>query len=308
MAAAAVKALLRAGADVEGRRLIGLTPLWWAAGFSKTAAMAEAVMPPLIEAGADPNATSEDGFSCVHSAAANPHPEAAAAAIRLLAAAGADLNRRQAQPEDSRPPLCVAALQAAANIPALLACGADPNATAAGNGESTALHFICSHSSSAEEAAPAVSALLATGAKPTAANVDGFQPIHVAATNPHGDVACACIRLLARAGADVNARLPPSPEWHGGTALHLASVRKRDAGPGPMGEATKAIIRTLVDVGAGALLLYRAWGSIKRTRPGLPACWALSACFPPASSELLTHAAPAPPRCPRASKLQTCTL
>ncbi len=114
--------LLELGADVNGRRAGGRTPLMEACSFAQSAAVAEAVMKPLLNAGADVNAADEGGWTACAYAATNPSQETAVAALRLLAAHSADMNRPA---KDGRTALSIAACQLEwRNLPAVLACGA----------------------------------------------------------------------------------------------------------------------------------------------------------------------------------------
>ena len=94
-----------------------------------------------------------------------------------------------------------------AELKALLAAGADPNARN-GAAKETPLHFAAKRGR-----ASALKALLAAGADPNARDRRGEAPLHWAAGEGHGPLVAA---LLA-AGAD-----PKAPNKHGETPLHWA--------------------------------------------------------------------------------------
>ncbi len=186
--AAVAARLLEAGADPNTRGGRGLTPLYWAVRRTVNAA----VLGALLEAGADPNAPTANGVTPFETAAAYSKPEV----IRLLAAAGADVNRRN--PANGSFPLhrAVVGEEPASRVAALLDAGADPRVrNADGN---TPLHWAVRFSRNAA----VVGALLEAGADPRVRNADGNTPLHLAA--PAGD--SAVISLLAGAGADWKAR------------------------------------------------------------------------------------------------------
>jgi ankyrin repeat protein len=91
-AAAAVTALLEAGADVDGLAAGGLTALQIAARESEDANVMRAVIPLLLGAGADVNKQVVWGGTPLHCAVLNEDPDAAQVAISLLVAGGADIN------------------------------------------------------------------------------------------------------------------------------------------------------------------------------------------------------------------------
>lgn len=81
---------------------------------------------------------------------------------------------------------------------ALLRCGADPNATAGNQMNTTTLYqAICNRASPAM-----ISVLLQNGADPNKKQDDGYSPVHMATSN--GDV--EALRLVLGAGGDANAQ------------------------------------------------------------------------------------------------------
>jgi ankyrin repeat protein len=97
-AAAAVKALLAAGADVNAFACGGLTPLHAAAG-CEYVNVVQAVIPLFLGAGADVNEWDVRDMRALHYAVLNKGPHAARTAVKVLVAAGADIN---AEDEDGK--------------------------------------------------------------------------------------------------------------------------------------------------------------------------------------------------------------
>ena len=179
----AMRALLRAGVDVDQRRADGATALLWAAHWDDHEAVRL-----LLDAGADPNSADDHGVTPLVRASENASP----AVVAALLAAGADANAVQAS---GLTPLMVAARTGSAPVVrALLARGADVNA-ATGATAATALMWAV--------AAPhreIVRLLIEGGADVGASTTKGMTPLLTAARL--GDVETA--RLLIAAGADVN--------------------------------------------------------------------------------------------------------
>jgi ankyrin repeat protein len=151
-----VKALVRAGADVNAHGDKNVTVLQWAM-FNRSTAGMEA----LLAAGADPSEPGMDNDSVVHLAAMANDPRY----LELLLAHGADPNARNGVTRST--PL-VSALLGGRDIQfhALLAAGADPNA--ADRTGNTPLHQAAKINQPQR-----VLELLEAGANPSAANVTG---------------------------------------------------------------------------------------------------------------------------------------
>jgi ankyrin repeat protein len=115
--AAAVRALIASGADVNAPQNDGATALHWAA-FKSDVEMASA----LLRAGANPRAASREGVTPLWLASINGD----APMIRALVAAGADPN--EALPLGRRPLMVAARTGDVEAMRALLDGGADPNA------------------------------------------------------------------------------------------------------------------------------------------------------------------------------------
>ena len=166
--AAAVRALIDEGVDVDARRSDGVTALLWAA-HRDDVATAEL----LLAAGADPDSADDHGVTPLIRAAEN-------ASLALV---------------DGLTPLMVAARTGNLDIVrALLKHGAEVNAATAELG-ATALMWAV-----AAPHRPIVEALLEAGADVEVSTAKGMTPLLTAAQ--HGDVETA--RLLIAAGADVN--------------------------------------------------------------------------------------------------------
>lgn len=116
--------LIKAGAKVNERGLIELTPLHLAAIYCSNPAVIEA----LIKAGADVNAKDKRGLTPLHEAA---HMSANPDIIKALVKAGADVNAKEI---DSMSPLheAVRTDTAPGIITALIKAGADVNAKTSG--------------------------------------------------------------------------------------------------------------------------------------------------------------------------------
>ncbi|KAL4853244.1 Ankyrin-2 [Chlorella vulgaris] len=187
-ASAALKALLEDGADVNGLRSDGVSPLHENAGAARQAHVMAAIIPLLLEAGADPNATDEKGCTSLHFSAFNTSPSAAKVAIDLLMAAGSDIHARDL---GHWQPLHLAAKCCGAdNISALLRYGADVNAK--GDMDFTPLHYAVVRNTSPELVSECITTLMAAGADIAALDNLNQQAIHLAAINKPGSGEAQC--------------------------------------------------------------------------------------------------------------------
>ena len=201
--AAAVRAFIAEGVDVEARRADGATALLWASHRDDLE-----MVDLLLGAGADVNAADDNGVTPLERAAENASP----VMVEKLLAAGAST---QASRTSGLTPLMSAARTGHPQVvETLLRHGAEVNA-ATTQTRSTALMWAVAGSHPA-----VVRALLAAGADPHASTADGFTPLLYATHN--GDVAMADI--LIAAGVDVN-----ETGVDGTHALVYAVVIGRDA-------------------------------------------------------------------------------
>ena len=200
--AAAVRALLAEGVDVNMARADGATAILWAAHRDDLDTVAR-----LLDAGADVNTADDHGVTPLERAAEN----ASAAMVGALLAAGADANA--AQTSGLTPLMTAARTGSVAVVQALLGHGAEVNAATAET-RSTALMWAV-----AEPHPDVVRVLLDAGADPRASTFKGFTPLMFAARN--GDIALA--RTLIDAGVDVN-----EPSADGTHILPFAIVSAQD--------------------------------------------------------------------------------
>jgi ankyrin repeat protein len=209
--AAALKALIAEGADVNGRQPDGATALHWATHWDDL----EGVV-LLVRGGADVNAANDLGVTPLELACTN------AAIARALLDAGANAN--QPLPTGETPLMTAAGTGDAAVVAALLAHGADPNAKEPRQ-KQTALIWAA-----ARKHAGAAQLLLQKGADPQARAAGGFTPLLFAART--GDVDTAAV--LLNAGANVN-----DAADDGSGPLLIATIRGH-----------VALVRFLLDYGA----------------------------------------------------------
>ena len=229
--AGAVRALLRAGVDVDTARADGATALLWAAHWDDLA-----TVELLLRAGADPNAADDHGVTPLMRASENASVDTA----RALLEAGADPNAAQ---ESGLTALMIAARTGSRDlVRSLIAVGADVDAATAETGVTALMWAVATpHPDVAH-------VLLETGADVEVSSNKGMTPLLFAAQN--GDVEMA--KALIAAGADVNGTgsdathpLPlaivsrhadfalflldqgadPNGRIHGVSALHAASGR-----------------------------------------------------------------------------------
>ena len=236
--AEAVRALLRAGADVDQPRGDGATALHWAA-YRDDVEMVRL----LLASGAAVDPANALGVTPLWLAANNGSP----AAVEALLASGADPSR--ALPSGETPLMTASRTGSAVAVRALLAAGADPHAREHAH-EQTALMWAA-----AQGHPEVVRRLLAAGARvadrslvypqvvSSSGNADrsgvfevmqgGYTPLLFAARR--GDVASA--RLLVAAGADVDAvaasgTSPLVVAAHSGHGAFAAFLLSAGADPG----------------------------------------------------------------------------
>ena len=199
--AAAIAALVAAGAEVEAKHKGGRTALMQAAAGGHAAAIAA-----LLAAGAEVEAQMNDDMTALMLAAGGGH----GAAIAALVAAGAEV---EAKDNDGVTALMQAAVGGhAAAIAALLAAGAE--VAAKDNAGVTALMQAALGGHAA-----AIAALLAAGAEVGAKLNGGMTALMLAAAGGHA----AAIAALLAAGAAVEAK-----DNDGRTALMLAELCKHE--------------------------------------------------------------------------------
>ena len=196
---AETQALLDAGANPDATRDDGTTALMAAAvkGYPEVAKA-------LLAAGANPNAARDDGFTVLMWATQEGRPEIA----KMLLAAGANPNAAR---DSGWTALAAATLKRYPEIAKmLLAAGANPNVVT-DNG-STALM------SAAENGYPEVAkVLIVAGANPNAYHNDGWTALILAAKNGYPEV----VKMLLDAEANPNM----AKKYDGETALMLAAEK-----------------------------------------------------------------------------------
>ncbi len=197
--AAAVEALLTAGADVDAVQPDGATALHWAV-FLDDAPIVE----QLLLAGATVDATNEYGVTPLSIACSN----GSAPLVERLLEAGADPNRPR--PTGETPLMRAASTGSVRAVDALVAHGADVNRADPELGQTPLMWAISARR-------PAAAArLIAHGADVLARSAGGFTPLLFAARE--GDAATA--RSLLAAGAGVHDAMDD-----GTSALHVATLR-----------------------------------------------------------------------------------
>jgi ankyrin repeat protein len=210
-----IRALVKAGADINALDYTGATPLMWACGTSH-----EDAAHLLLDLGADGTIRKDKyGTSALHFAC----HEGFVSVIRRLVEMGADIN---ALDNNGSTPLviaCISGHEAAAFL--LLHLGADGKTWKDGDGRS-ALYWACM-----EGLVSVIRRLVDMGADINQQDNDGITPLIWACES--GKEAMA--HLLLEFGADVNR----GEDEDGRSALHLASRR-----------GLVSVIRRLVDMGA----------------------------------------------------------
>ena len=194
--AAAVEALLDAGADVGAAEPDGTTALHWAAHSDDLRLAAR-----LLEAGAAADATTRYGIAPLALAATNGSAEM----LGLLLDAGADPNR--ASGEGETPLMTVARTGVAPAVEILLEHGAEVDAVEGWRGQ-TALMWAGS-----QDQPDAAGALIAAGADVHARSGGGFTPLLFAAR----EGSLSALDVLLASGADPDDTLP-----NGTSALGMA--------------------------------------------------------------------------------------
>ncbi len=213
-----VSRCVAAGSDPNLRGEDGYTPLHSAAANSTD----PAVVTRLVDAGADLGSRGRTGLTPLHVAAGGSSEPAV---VMTLVNAGADVAARA---EAGYTPLHVAAGGSSlpAVVTALVNAGADPDAR-------TDAGYTPLHVAAASGSEPAVlTALVNAGADPDARNDAGYTALHVAAA---GSAVPEMVTALAKAGADLEARTRS-----GLTPLHVAA----------RSSSVPAVVTALVDAGA----------------------------------------------------------
>lgn len=187
--AAAVVALLKAGADPNARNNKIITPLHYADRIGTDQAILA-----LLSGGADPNVPDINGNSALHQAAKQPD----AKVVDALLTAGANPNTRNRRGQAA---LHIAAQHSHATLVGIL-LDAGGNLLAHDNEGKVPLHYAALAGS-----AETVSTLLASGSDPNVQDNGGSTPLHslVEPYSANGSPA-EVIALLVEAGADMNAK------------------------------------------------------------------------------------------------------
>lgn len=183
---AAVRTLLKGGANVNARSLDGSTALLWAAYYND-----EATVKLLLGSGADPNAANSYGETALSLAAQNQNLPIAEA----LVSAGAKVTGEK--PSGETVLMTAARAGSAPIVSLLLARGAPVNAKEKGLGQ-TALMWAA-----ARRRADVASALVKAGANVNAKTTKGSTALHFAVQQRDIETA----KILLDAGADINVPL-----------------------------------------------------------------------------------------------------
>ena len=240
--AAAVRALLREGADANARQPDGATALHWAAYLDDLDAA-----DLLLDAGAQPDPVNELEVTPLYLACENAN----AALVRRLLASGAAPGA--ALPSGETALMTAARTGSADAVTALLAHGADPNARETTEGQTALMWAVAQrHPDVAEvliEAGADIHARsrvrsVATASSPRTGAAEGVSVIDEGGFSPllfaarQGDLESA--RLLLAAGADVNDTAPSGTSalvvaTHSGHGELAAWLLEHDADPNAAG-------------------------------------------------------------------------
>lgn len=201
-----IRPLLAAGADADARAADGSTPMTYAAHFGDLDSVRA-----LLAAGGDPNLTNRYGVGPLHEAALR----ADSSLLGLLLDAGASVDL--ALPQGETPLMLASRTSGVDAVQLLIARGADVNVVEHWQGQ-TPLMYAAAH-----DRGEVAAALIAAGADLDARTpqstlperlhavryfveipVGGFTPVMFAAR--HGAV--SALRVLAEAGADLDAKTP----------------------------------------------------------------------------------------------------
>ncbi|MBC8142793.1 MAG: ankyrin repeat domain-containing protein [Armatimonadetes bacterium] len=198
-----------------------------------------------IEAGADPNQSSNYGWTPLRYASERGKSNA----IRALLKLGADIHRGERLPNDSTYLHHAVQSGNAESVRLLLAAGSDPEAR--DKAGETPLHYAARCEVYAGAAIDTgipriVARLIAAGANPCAVDDYGVTPLHWAAENANVEL----VRLLLRHGSDPNAA-----NVHGFTPLHFSAHSRAKH------RTTSATAQTLLEAGASADSPARGLGS-----------------------------------------------
>jgi ankyrin repeat protein len=247
---AAVKQLLKAGADVRKPNDYGVVPMQLAADIANTELIAL-----LLKAGADPQSPNADGETALHRVARAGNVEAA----KLLLRAGATVDARESFGGQT-PLMWAVARRHPEMVEWLASKGADVNARssirdyqrvvtaesrakALDRGGLTPLLYAAR-----ENCLACVDSLLKHGADVNRGDPSDVAPLSVAMLNANWDIA----RRLVEAGADVN-----HWDWFGRSPLHVAIGNMQTANNAnpldndrPNQSSGRALVKVLVERGA----------------------------------------------------------
>jgi ankyrin repeat protein len=201
--AAAVLALIKKGADVNGQQADGATALHWAAHYNDVA-----LAKRLLAAGAKPNVANDYGVTPLFLAAINGSVEM----LDGLLTGGADANA--ARPSGETVLMTAVRSGNVAAVSRLLKGGASPNAVQVSKGQS-ALHWAV-----ADGQLDIARTLIEAGASVALRSKDGYTPLMAAARQGSIDMAT----LLIEKGDDIHAAAKD-----GSTPLLIATVKGHTA-------------------------------------------------------------------------------